>query len=83
MALQKIKATKTASLTDLRDPMKVIEAAGDDPVAIMNRNKVIGYFVPESRTNIFHSYVTKDEFEKLLPEVLKEEKEVLEYLKDK
>jgi len=83
MAIQKIKATKTASLTDLRDPMKVIEAAGDDTVAIMNRNKVIGYFVPESRTNVSYSYISRAEFEQLLPEVLEEEKEVLDYLKDK
>jgi len=81
--MQRIKATKTASLTDLRDPMKVIEAAGDDPVAIMNRNKVIGYFVPESRAHVSHSHVTKEEFDKLLPQVLEEEKEVLEYLRDK
>ena len=71
MPIQRIKATKTASLTDLRDPMKVIEAAGDDPVAIMNRNKVIGYFVPESRAHVSHSYVTKEEFDTLLPEVIK------------
>lgn len=83
MAIQKIKATKTASLTDLRDPMKVIEAAGNDTVAIMNRNKVIGYFVPESRTNVSYSYLEKEEFQKLLPEVLKKAKPVLEYLKDK
>ena len=83
MAIQKIKATKTASLTDLRDPMKVIEAAGDDPVAIMNRNKVIGYFVPESRTNVSYSYLSQEEFEKLLPTVLKKAKPVLDYLKDK
>jgi antitoxin StbD len=83
MPIQKIKATKTASLTDLRDPMKVIEAAGDDPVAIMNRNKVIGYFIPESRTHVSYSYLEKEEFDALLPELLEEEKEVLEYLKDK
>lgn len=83
MALQRIKATKTASLTDLRDPMKVIEAAGDEPVAIMNRNKVVGYFVPESRVADNFSYLPQEEFEKVLPEVLAEEKDVLDYLKDK
>lgn len=81
--MQRIKANKTASLTDLRDPMKVIKEAGDEPVAILNRNKVVGYFVPESRTNISYRYLEKDEFDKLLPEILEEEKEVLEYLKDK
>ncbi len=83
MPIQKIKATKTASLTDLRDPMKVIEAAGDEPIAIMNRNKVVGYFVPESCARNDFSSVSQDEFNTLLPEVLEEEKEVLDYLKDK
>jgi len=83
MAIQKIKATKTASLTDLRDPMKVIEAAGDEPVAIMNRNKVVGYFVPESRTHVSYRYLEQVEFDKLLPEVIKKAKPVLDYLKDK
>lgn len=81
--VQKIIAHKTASLTDFRDPMKVIEAAGDSNVAIMNRNKVVGYFVPASRTEVEFEYVSKEEFDKVLPEVLEEEKEVLEYLKDK
>ena len=83
MALQNIKATKTASLTDLRDPMKVIEAAGDEPVAIMNRNVVVGYFVPEARTNVSYRYLEREEFDKLLPEVLEKAQPVLDYLKDK
>ena len=83
MPIQRIKANKTASLTDLRDPMKVIEAAGDEPVAIMNRNQVVGYFVPESKTHVNFSYVTKEEFDQLLPEVIKKAAPVLEYLKDK
>lgn len=83
MAIQKIKATKTASLTDLRDPMRVIKAAGDEPVAIMNRSKVIGYFVPESRAHVSYDYLDKEEFDKALPEVLKKGKDVFDYLKDK
>ncbi len=37
---------KTVSLTELRDPAKVLEKAGNTPVAVLNRNKVVGYFVP-------------------------------------
>lgn len=37
---------KTVSLTELRDPAKVLEEAGSSPVAVLNRNKVVGYFVP-------------------------------------
>jgi hypothetical protein len=83
MPIQRIKANKTASLTDLRDPMKVIEAAGDEPIAIMNRNQVVGYFVPEQTTNISYSYVSPEEFNKLLPRVLEKAAPVLDYLKDK
>jgi len=83
MAIQNIKANKTASLTDLRDPMKVIEAAGDDTVAIMNRNQCVGYFVPEKKTHVNFHYGTKEEFETLLPQVIKKAQPVLDYLKDK
>ena len=83
MAIQKIKANKTASLTDLRDPMKVIEAAGNEPIAIMNRNQCVGYFVPEATTNVTARYVTKEEFDDALPQVLKKARPVLDYLKDK
>ena len=33
----------TASLTELREPNKVIAKAGNQPVAIMNRNEAILY----------------------------------------
>ena len=38
----------TASLTELREPSKVLARAGNRPVAILNRNEAIGYFVPKS-----------------------------------
>jgi antitoxin StbD len=39
---------KTASLTELRNPKKVINQAGGKPVAIFNRDQLEGYFVPAS-----------------------------------
>lgn len=83
MAIQKIKANKTASLTDLREPMKVIEAAGDEAVAIMNRNQLLGYFVPASQTEVSFRYVTDEEFAELSQKMLKKAQPVLDYLKDK
>jgi antitoxin StbD len=82
--MQKIIATKTVSLTDLRNPMKVIRDAGNSPVAILNRNKVVGYFVPEAiagKNDV--TYLSNDAFEKMLPELVQHDKTVLEYLKDK
>lgn len=38
----------TASLAELREPSKLIAKAGNQPVAILYRNKAIGYFVPKS-----------------------------------
>ncbi len=81
--VQKIIADKTASVTDFRDPMKVIREAGDSNVAIMNRNKVVGYFVPASRTEVNYRYLTTEEVKAALPEVLEKAKPVLDYLKDK
>jgi antitoxin StbD len=49
--MQDILAKKAIGLTDLREPRKVIEEANGEPVAIMNRNEVEGYFVPASAVN--------------------------------
>jgi len=75
---------KTASLTELRDPKKIIEQAGGKPVAILNRNQLEGYFVPASA-------VGKLTFEPADPNdvlsTLKQRKNsikpTLDYLKDK
>jgi antitoxin (DNA-binding transcriptional repressor) of toxin-antitoxin stability system len=86
MAIQNIKANKTASLTDLREPRKIIEALADGgEVAILDRNKVVAYMRgPDAVTaEQTFRYATKAEFDELLPQVLEEEKEVLDYLKDK
>ncbi len=74
----------TASLTELREPNKVIARAGNQPVAILNRNEAIGYFVPKSAVadiqvmEASNQQVT-DFLEKGLPKI----EHVLDYLKDK
>ncbi len=50
--MEKILTNQFASLTEFREPNKVIEKAGDKPVAIMNRNSVLGYYVPKSALDI-------------------------------
>ena len=82
--MQKLLTTKTVSLTDLRNPMKVIKEAGRHPVAIFNRNKVVGYFVPEEATAInSYTYLAEEAFNQLLAENWKTLEPVLAYLKDK
>ncbi|QWD04249.1 prevent-host-death family protein [Polynucleobacter paneuropaeus] len=38
----------TATLAELREPDKLIAKAGNQPIAILDRNVILGYFVPKS-----------------------------------
>ncbi|MBU3621080.1 hypothetical protein [Polynucleobacter sp. CS-Odin-A6] len=74
----------TASLTELREPNKVIAKAGNNPVAILNRNEAIGYFVPKSAvSNIEIKPISDEQVGTFLRDDLHEISHVLEYLKDK
>ena len=82
--MEHLLTNKTASLTELRDPKRVIEQAGGKPVAILNRNKLEGYFVPASAVGKLS--VEPAESDEVMA-VLKKRKSViqptLDYLKDK
>ena len=82
--MEKILSSKTVSLTELRDPAKVLSKAGDSPVAVLNRNNVVGYFVPKSAIDqISIEYASRSDVEKLLKDNADKHKPVLDYLKDK
>ncbi len=82
--MQKLLANKTISLTELRNPKKLIESAGDSVVAILNRNKVVGYFVPESAKNKHEFiYASEDKVAQAAREIKDSHGHVIEYLKDK
>jgi antitoxin StbD len=74
----------TASLTELREPNKVIAKAGNQPVAILKRIEAIGYFVPKSAVSeielVSASIAQVDDF---IKNELGQIDHVLEYLKDK
>jgi antitoxin StbD len=75
---------KTVSLTELRDPAKVLEKAGSSPVAVLNRNKVVGYFVPNSVVEpLEFEAATGEEVLEALKLSHDEMQPVLDYLKDK
>lgn len=74
----------TASLTELREPNKVIAKAGNNPVAILNRNEAIGYFVPKGAvSDIEIKSIGDEQVRTFLRDDLHEISHVLEYLKDK
>ena len=75
---------KTASLTELRDPKKIIEGSGGRPVAILNRNQLAGYFVPAAAVEKLHfEEATNNDLTDLLERRMKTVSTVLDYLKDK
>ena len=84
MFMQKLLANKTVSLTELRDPAKVLSKAGDSPVAVLNRNTVVGYFVPNAAVDKIEFETTSaDEVRQALKDSKKSRQPVLDYLKDK
>jgi len=82
--MQHLMTHKTVSLTEMRDPAKVIREAGDSPVAILNRNKVVGYFVPSTLVDTTSIQAADtDELLKALANAKTEMQPVLDYLQDK
>jgi len=82
--MENLLTNKTASLTELRDPKKVIENAGDQPVAILNRNQLEGYFVPASAVGkIEFSPAGAGHAASMLKERHTKLKDTLDYLRDK
>ena len=82
--MQKILTHKTVSLTELRDPAKVLANAGDSPVAVLNRNKVVGYFVPSSVVDdVSFEQAGSDEVKATVQASIAQNRDILEYLKDK
>ena len=71
-------------MTDMRDPKKVLEFAGDDTVAVMNRDKVAGYFTSAKSVeeNVIR-YVSNDDLMKSVNKIKEDYADALDYLKDK
>ena len=82
--MQDILANKTVGLTELREPKKVIEEAGDQPVAVMNRNQVVGYFVPVSGVaRVDFKYASDKELDAVLRDQDAITADGVAYLRDK
>lgn len=72
-----------ATMTELREPHKVLERAGGKPVAILRNSALVGYLVPEAATQTETRYATMEEIERLLAETQAEAQPILDYLRDK
>ena len=74
-----------ASITELREPQKVLDRANGKPVAILKNNKPVAYLVPAeaARGMEGHRALTMDEVMAHLRETRSQVQPVLDYLKDK
>jgi antitoxin StbD len=74
-----------ASITELREPQKVLDRANGKPVAILKNNKPVAYLVPaEAATGMAgHRALTMDEVMAHLRETRETVQPVLDYLRDK
>ena len=82
--METLLTNKTVSVTELREPRKVIDKAGSKPVAVLNRSNVVGYFVPASAVEkLDFSACETDEVMAALDTLDNNALAVNDYLKDK
>ncbi|MCV6594714.1 MAG: hypothetical protein OIF48_17320 [Silicimonas sp.] len=74
-----------ATITELREPHKVLERAGGKPVAILKNSAVVAYLVPQEAVEQMdeHRVATMDEVMESLARRREVNQPVLDYLKDK
>ena len=73
-----------ASMTEMREPHKVLEKSGGEPVAVLKNSALVGYFVPaEAIASKTHRTAFPDEIKASLVSRSGINRPVLDYLKDK
>ena len=73
-----------ASMTEMREPHKVLEKSGGEPVAVLKNSALVGYFVPaEAISEEQHRMASIEEIKLSLKSRKAITQPVLDYLKDK
>ena len=73
-----------ASMTEMREPLKVLEKSGGEPVAVLKNSALVGYFVPaEAISNVQHRTASIEEIRQSLESRKAITQPVVDYLKDK
>ena len=82
--MARIHTKHIATMTEMREPHKVLAKSNGKPVAILKNSQVVGYFVPEEATDQIETRVAStDEVKAILKRRKKIDQPVLDYLKDK
>ena len=82
--MTRIHTNHIATMTEMREPHKVLERSGGKPVAVMKNSRCVEYFVPAEATLQEEPRVaTLDEVMKSIARRKHINQPVLDYLKDK
>ncbi len=82
--MTRLHTNQICTMTELREPQKVLDRAGGKPVAIMKNSRCVGYIVPvEATLEGEPRYASMDEVLASLRKRRAINEPVLEYLKDK
>lgn len=83
--MTRLLTTEIATMTEMREPHKVLARAKGKPVAIMKNSRLVGYFVPAEAVADpgEHRFATMEEVLESLRMSRERVEPVLQYLRDK
>ena len=84
-AVTTLLTNQIATITELREPQKVLDRANGKPVAILKNSQLVGYLVPAEAAQGLegHRYATREEVMDYLERSRDRVQPVLDYLRDK
>ena len=82
--MTRLATPQICTMTELREPQKVLDRANGQPVAILKNSALVGYLVPaEAVETDGHRHATAAELQEYLEQSRLRVQPVLDYLKDK
>ena len=82
--MTRLATPNICTMTELREPQKVLDRANGQPVAILKNSALVGYLVPaEAVDKAEHRVATLEEVMEVLERSRARVQPVLDYLRDK
>ena len=82
--MTRLATPQIATMTELREPQKVLDRAGGKPIAILKNSALVAYLVPADAVEQSDPrYATMEEVLESLARTRANVQPVLDYLKDK
>ena len=82
--MTRLATPNICTMTELREPQKVLDRANGQPVAILKNSALVGYLVPvEAVDHTEHRVATLEEVMEVLERSRERVQPVLDYLREK